>query len=299
MPKIGTYIPKGDIPTQDKLRMIRDAGFDFVCFGYGRFSSGDVSPEMCAKYGLEFDNIHLSGDKTNFIWGKDEIGDEICERYCKEIRECSEAGIHKGIVHVTWGKSVIPDDPSDIGFARYTKIGETAAKYGFTVAVENSIFPEHFYSVLDRFTGPEFGHCFDCGHWNAFLHDYKIIEKYSDRLVATHIHDNDGERDLHMLPFDGSADWDDIAAKFAGAEFSRKMICSEFSGPQILKKPGVSAEKLNRIFSRLKIYGTDELSISDEEVRLYMNVPYDELMARLYERMKKLSDMIEEKAAKL
>lgn len=295
MPKIGTYIPKGDLPIEDKLRILKDVGFDFICFGYGTFSGKGVTPELLAKYGLGFDNIHLSGERTNYIWGNDALADEICERYCREIRECSEAGIHKGIVHVTWGKSVTPEPPSETGFARYTRIGETAAKYGFTVAVENSIFPDHFYSVLDRFTGPEFGHCFDCGHWNAFMKNEPVPEKYRDRLVATHIHDNDGKHDLHMLPFDGCADWDKIAEKLAGSAFSRKMICSEFSGPQFKEFSKFSEEQLHAEFSALKAYGTDDFVISGNTVSLYMNVPWDELIARLYGRMKKLSDMVENK----
>lgn len=295
MPKIGTYIPKGNLPTEDKLRLLKEVGFDFVCFGITRFREEKLTPETIAKHGLDFDNVHLSGEKTNFIWGDGELADTICQRYCNEIRECAEVGIKKGIAHVTWGRATLPEAPGERGFARFEKIGETAAKYGFTIAIENSIFPDHFFSVLDRFTTPEFGHCFDCGHWNAFLKDQKVIEKYSERLVATHIHDNDGKHDLHLLPFDGCADWDDIAKKFAGAEFSRKMICSEFSGPQTKEYEGKSAEELNKIFSSLKIYGTDSMTIRDGAIDLYTNVPYDELIFRLYERMKKLSDMIEAK----
>jgi sugar phosphate isomerase/epimerase len=50
-----------------------------------------------------------------------------------------------------------------------------------------------------------------------------MLASYGDRLFATHLNDNlgisreDGEifwtDDLHLLPFDGIADWDNIAAR--------------------------------------------------------------------------------------
>ena len=36
-----------------------------------------------------------------------------------------------------------------------------------------------------------------------------------DRVVTTHIHDNHGEKDEHLLPFEGTIDWDAAFALFA------------------------------------------------------------------------------------
>jgi sugar phosphate isomerase/epimerase len=33
------------------------------------------------------------------------------------------------------------------------------------------------------------------------------IETVAGHLTTTHIHDNDGRRDSHQMPFDGSLDW--------------------------------------------------------------------------------------------
>jgi len=33
------------------------------------------------------------------------------------------------------------------------------------------------------------------------------IETVSGHLVTTHIHDNDGRKDSHLLPFEGTIDW--------------------------------------------------------------------------------------------
>ncbi|MBP1633612.1 MAG: L-xylulose 5-phosphate 3-epimerase [Acidobacteria bacterium] len=52
-----------------------------------------------------------------------------------------------------------------------------------------------------------FGICLDTGH--AFLHGDlpDAIDLVSGELVTTHVHDNRGTADDHLVPFEGSIDW--------------------------------------------------------------------------------------------
>ncbi|MHB9024488.1 MAG: hypothetical protein ACYC7E_09970 [Armatimonadota bacterium] len=34
-----------------------------------------------------------------------------------------------------------------------------------------------------------------------------LLEECKDRLIAVHLHDNDGKSDLHALPFTGTVGW--------------------------------------------------------------------------------------------
>ena len=68
------------------------------------------------------------------------------------------------------------------------------------------------------------GICWDVGHAN--ISGYKQSEQMQilkGKIDVLHIHDNagKGQKDSHMLPFDGSVDWEDVAFG---------MRCSEFSG---------------------------------------------------------------------
>lgn len=68
------------------------------------------------------------------------------------------------------------------------------------------------------------GICFDVGHAN--VSGYKQSEQMEilkGKIDVLHIHDNGGkgQKDAHMLPFDGSVDWEDVAFG---------MRCSDFSG---------------------------------------------------------------------
>lgn len=298
MPQTGAYVIGSPLPAEERLRAYKDAGFDFVCCGIERIAEG-ITPELCDRIGLGFENVHLSGAKTNFIWSEGEIGDAVCRRYCREIEAMSDLGIHTGIIHVTWGKSVMPEPPGETGFARYEAIRETAARRGFTVCVENSIFPGHFYSVLDRFDVPEFAHCFDCGHWNAFAKEHDFFGKYGHRVAATHIHDNDGAHDLHILPFDGTIDWEALAARFAANPFTREKICSESGGPKTLNFAGKTAEEIASMLSCMRVAADPEMmKVSDGAVTFYGGIGYAEFVSILHGRMKKLADMIDEAAKK-
>lgn len=62
------------------------------------------------------------------------------------------------------------------------------------------------------------GFCWDSGHEMCYNHSHDLLELYGNRLLLTHLNDNlgisryDGKTfwtdDLHLLPFDGIADWD-------------------------------------------------------------------------------------------
>jgi len=47
----------------------------------------------------------------------------------------------------------------------------------------------------------------DVGHAHVMGDVADGIETVAGHLVTTHIHDNDGRKDLHLTPFEGSLDW--------------------------------------------------------------------------------------------
>ena len=205
MIQIGTYVHGGG-NIEEKLIAIKEAGFDFVAIGMGALSDGtlDYQVELCKKYGLPIDNIHLTGGKTTEIWFEDELGDKVCERYCREIKMAAAAGIKKGVAHITWGHKD-PGEVSACGIARLTKMADTALENDFLLCLENSVFIEHLYATMDKLKDhPAVRFTYDSGHHNAFAHDFDILGSFGDRLAVLHINDNDAAHDLHLMPFDGN-----------------------------------------------------------------------------------------------
>lgn len=101
---------------------------------------------------------------------------------------------------------------NDLGLSRLGRIIEWAEKKGFVIGFENSITPNvHLRAVLDRFDSPSCRFTFDTGHWNAFAPGSSFPFDYADKLVVTHIQDNDGSGDQHRIPFDGTVDYAHLA----------------------------------------------------------------------------------------
>ena len=297
MIKIGTYVG-GDMPFEDRLRILKNIGFDFVALGLGLFSQEGNELERCAalcdQYGFEIDNIHLTGAKTTAIWSDGEQGEEICERICREITRAAAAGIRVGVAHITWGHTP-PAPVGETGLSRYTRIAECAAKNNFVLALENSVYLDHLYATMAHLKDyPSIGFTFDSGHRNAFAPNYDLLADFGDRLTVTHIADNDGAHDLHLMPMDGSVDWNYVARGLAKTKIGRKKILAEPSLGAFKPIKGKSAEQIRNDTAHLPIAAEPELLvIEDEKFSAYRPLTHEQKMERLYTRMKRLAAMIE------
>jgi sugar phosphate isomerase/epimerase len=106
-----------------------------------------------------------------------------------------------------------PTDNSRDGARRsIDELQRAARPLGVRVAVE--IIPNeisraeslvHFVEDVLEETGA--GICLDFGH--AYIDGDLVdaIETVSEHLIATHVHDNRGRTDDHLVPFDGTIDW--------------------------------------------------------------------------------------------
>lgn len=88
-----------------------------------------------------------------------------------------------------------------------------AEPIGIRVALEvipNPISDSAFLvDLLEKdLDAPPTGICLDFGH--AFLMGdvADTIETVAEHLITTHVHDNDGKKDLHLVPFEGRINWD-------------------------------------------------------------------------------------------
>ena len=54
------------------------------------------------------------------------------------------------------------------------------------------------------------GLCFDSGHNHAHFKDELDLKRFKNKIFAVHLHDNKGELDEHLLPFDGTINWNKV-----------------------------------------------------------------------------------------
>jgi sugar phosphate isomerase/epimerase len=108
-----------------------------------------------------------------------------------------------------------PGDNSRAAAARSAdEICRIAEPLGVRVALEvipNPIStPAALVAMLDGLEASHAGICMDFGH--AFLGGDvpDAIETAAEHLIATHVHDNHGRADDHLVPYQGSIDWDAV-----------------------------------------------------------------------------------------
>lgn len=88
----------------------------------------------------------------------------------------------------------------------------TADPLGVRIAVE--VIPNEIsgagsltHFVEHDLEGTSVGICLDFGHAHMDGDVVDAVEAVSEHLIATHIHDNRGRTDDHLVPFDGTIDW--------------------------------------------------------------------------------------------
>jgi len=195
------------MPIEERLMHIRSAGFDGVMLWWGgdsasrRYGCSEVK-----KNGLIIDHIHASVDDLNSLWLDGKAGDERMTMLMREIYDCAVFGVSTIAVHLTNGIS--PPAVNPIGLRRIERLIDLADEYGIKLAFENVRNSEHVRSVLDSFIHPNVCLCWDSGHEHLWTPEIDLINLYSQRIAAVHLHDNDGNADSHLIPGDGNINWD-------------------------------------------------------------------------------------------
>jgi len=99
------------------------------------------------------------------------------------------------------------------------ELAEAAADAGVTLALELipnalSLAPRLVEWLEDDLELPGAGICLDVGHANMTGDPMEAIETCSGHIVTTHLHDNRGTRDDHLVPGQGAIDWEGVLMAF-------------------------------------------------------------------------------------
>ena len=173
--------------------------------------------KLCKTLGLEIQTAHFDFDKINSMWIDSKEGDNLVKTFCKQLKQIKKHNINIAVLHVT--KSKNPPPISDIAIKRYKKLVAKAEKLGVIIALENTRMPQYFDYIFDNISSDNLKICYDSGHDHAFTQDTFDFDKYKGKIVCLHIHDNNGQKDQHLLPFDGNINWDNLLGKLKAAEY--------------------------------------------------------------------------------
>jgi sugar phosphate isomerase/epimerase len=78
-----------------------------------------------------------------------------------------------------------------------------------------------FDTLFERYDSAYMGLCFDTGHGNFTCknNSLEFAERCNDRLFMIHVHDNQGEKDEHLIPFEGTFNWEGFAEVLARSPY--------------------------------------------------------------------------------
>jgi sugar phosphate isomerase/epimerase len=105
------------------------------------------------------------------------------------------------------------DNQPELARRTVEELFEKASRENVRLALEvipNALSnPEALVHLIEEeLDGIDVGICLDYGHAHLMGDLGEAIETVSGHLLTTHVHDNGGTRDDHLVPYGGSIDWD-------------------------------------------------------------------------------------------
>ncbi len=130
-----------------------------------------------------------------------------------------------------------PAKTDEYNKAFFSEMGDLAARWGLTLAVENvfpipgaidnGCYPEELAQLMQTLNDPLFGICWDLGHANMAKLDHSAaLRTVAPWLRHIHANDNKGKTDEHTLPGYGTVPWDKVMATLGEIGYRGDMTLS-------------------------------------------------------------------------
>ena len=258
MISIGTTFNYG-ISLREQLPLIKTAGFTHISIGARIEHSDYLENEgkkkirtMVDGYGLEVCSIHTPFGQGMDISAPDvAISERTVEIYQRCIDTAAYLSARVVIFHPTaYLRSDRIDKRKDVLVRNVERLLGHAKKEGVKLAVENDSYEpsnDLLGHSLDEIADSAYGFCYDSSHDNLVRRPLVLLDKYGHRLLTTHISDNHGENDDHILPFEGTFDWAGISKVFPRDTFGGIFLLEVEMRESAFKSPG---EFLSEAFKR-------------------------------------------------
>lgn len=164
--------------------------------------------EYAKKIGLEVNQVHVDYKISNLICEDSNAYFDYVER---KLKECIDLGVKYMVLHASKG-----DAAPILSEEGLTKLKELMSKYrdsGVTLSFENVRDNRNLDKILNA--GIEgVGMCYDLGHAHCYDNEEFLLNRYCDKVVCTHLHNN-YKKDTHYTLFNGEIDCKKIIKKIS------------------------------------------------------------------------------------
>ena len=201
-----------------------DVNLGGACFKDSRLCSDgwEKWAEEIRDTGLEVGADFVQAHASDSVYEPGQKRDDCMDMLRRQLRICKMLGIPGMVVHCVYARQGEREDFMRTNAEMYAELLKTAEETGVRIYTENTCTANcptyyllegaDFNELRERLGNhPLFGCCWDVGHANIQgVDQYQSILEMRDGLMAVHIHDNDGRRDLHLQPYSGNTCYDAI-----------------------------------------------------------------------------------------
>lgn len=229
---ISTHVFHGDRLARRHFEALAAHGFDQVelfatrtHLEYHDSRHVDEVAGWLASCGLRAPTMHLpiSMGVAGAVWGRplsNAATDAAARREAVDetvaaLDAASRLGCAVGVLHLGIPRGQPADaGDNDLGSVKRSletlveRAGASGVRLALEVMPNDLSTPEALLALLDGDLGRAgTGICLDVGHAHLLGGAPDAAELLSGHVVTTHLHDNRGRDDDHLVPFDGSVDW--------------------------------------------------------------------------------------------
>ncbi len=261
------------ISAEEQLKLFKKVGYDGAFCGWIGADGLRAVAQTMKNEGLIFQSVHSEFGGMRFLW---EDNEEKAKAVLDDLKNCLRATIRREVPIMVMHAFIGFEDhtPNQMGIDRIGEVVKMAEGSGTKIAFENTEGIEYLDALMNAFKDNKaVGFCWDSGHEMCYNHSNDLLAKYGDRLLCTHLNDNLGVfgeeitwiDDLHLLPFDGIADW----------EYNTKR----------LKKTGFDGPLTFELNTKSKP--------DRHENDIYSEMPIEEYIKESFNRAKRIAKMME------
>jgi sugar phosphate isomerase/epimerase len=274
---LSTHLFHGQRLTREHLLEVAAAGFTAVelfatrtHFDYHSPAAVGDLQQWLGEAGLELSGVHapVSESFLGGRWGAVlSLANADAAARARALDE-AERALHLArripfgvlVAHLGIPRTQLPgpgENSRDAARRSIDALAQAAEPLGVRVAVE--VIPNELsragslvHFVEHDVEARNVGICLDAGHANMDGDAVDAVETVAEHLIATHLHDNRGRADDHLLPFEGTVDWPALmtAVQKVGYEGALTFeIAAKGSPKDTLKKAQRTRERVEKLLA--------------------------------------------------
>jgi len=231
---LSTYLSVSRKLTPEFLAQVAENGFtalEIFCsrahFDYSSKEEIQLIKGMLEHQKLQLVSLHAPTSKDASAMRESGIPLSVCEvervrrieamdEFKRAIDVAEELPFSRMVLHMGGSRETADPRKRDAAFSTLEHLVLHAKHVGVTLCVENTLSelgqPAYLRTFVDETRLTDLRFNFDIGH--AHLSDgeeaeriAKAFEPMRELVASVHLHDNHGEKDEHLPPYDGSIDW--------------------------------------------------------------------------------------------